>query len=220
MTATAQLLTRQRELLRTRSRREAAPRSTRRATRCSALFASARARSRRRSRRSARSRPSAGRSDAEVRVRMGLHTGEAALGRDGYVGIAVHRGRRVCEAAHGGQILVSSATHAIIAADPPEGIGFREVGEVRLAGFEQPERLFQVVADGLAGGVRGAAGGAAVARRAAGSARTCGGAGRGRRGDRRRPKRRGEAGRDRGPGGNREDVAARRGARARGRVRA
>jgi class 3 adenylate cyclase/DNA-binding CsgD family transcriptional regulator len=87
--------------------------------------------------------------EAEVRVRMGLHTGEATLGRDGYVGIAVHRGRRVCEAAHGGQILVSSATHAIVAADRPDGIAFKEVGEARLAGFEQPERLFQVVADGL-----------------------------------------------------------------------
>ena len=80
---------------------------------------------------------------------MGLHTGEATRGRDGYVGIAVHRGRRVCEAAHGGQILVSSATHAIVASDPPDGIALREVGEARLAGFEQPERLFQVVADGL-----------------------------------------------------------------------
>ena len=86
---------------------------------------------------------------AEVRVRMGLHTGEATVGRDGYVGIAVHRARRVCDAAHGGQIFVSSATQAIVAADPPDGIGFRDVGEVRLAGFEQPERLFQVVADGL-----------------------------------------------------------------------
>jgi len=87
--------------------------------------------------------------DAEVRVRMGLHTGEATVGESGYVGIAVHRGRRVCEAAHGGQVLVSSATHAVIAADPPDGIGFKEVGEVRLAGFEQAERLFQVNAEGL-----------------------------------------------------------------------
>jgi class 3 adenylate cyclase/DNA-binding CsgD family transcriptional regulator len=87
--------------------------------------------------------------DAEVRVRMGLHTGEATLGRDGYVGIAVHRGRRVCEAAHGGQILVSSTTHGIVGADPPDGVGFKDTGEVRLAGFEQPERLLQVVADGL-----------------------------------------------------------------------
>lgn len=87
--------------------------------------------------------------DAEVRVRMGLHTGEATLDRGGYVGIAVHRGRRVCDAAHGGQVLVSSATHAVVAADPPDGIGFSDVGEVRLAGFEQPERLQQVAADGL-----------------------------------------------------------------------
>jgi class 3 adenylate cyclase/DNA-binding CsgD family transcriptional regulator len=87
--------------------------------------------------------------EAEVRVRMGLHTGEATLGRDGYVGIAVHRGRRVCEAGHGGQVLVSSATYAIVSADLPDGIAFREIGEVRLAGFEQPERLFQVVAEGL-----------------------------------------------------------------------
>jgi class 3 adenylate cyclase len=74
--------------------------------------------------------------DAEVRVRMGLHTGEATLGGDGYVGIAVHRGRRVCEAAHGGQILVSSTTHGIVGADPPDGVGFKDIGEVRLAGFE------------------------------------------------------------------------------------
>src|SRR5581483_10361553 len=40
-------------------------------------------------------------------------------------------------------------TQAIVAADPPHGIGFRAVGEVRLAGFEQPEPLFQLVADGL-----------------------------------------------------------------------
>ena len=87
--------------------------------------------------------------DGDVRVRMGLHTGEATLGRNGYLGIALHRGRRVCEAAYGGQILVSSATHAVVAAEPPEGLEFKEVGEVRLAGFEQPERLFQVVAEGL-----------------------------------------------------------------------
>jgi class 3 adenylate cyclase/DNA-binding CsgD family transcriptional regulator len=85
----------------------------------------------------------------EPRVRIGLHTGEATVGDGGYVGIAVHRGRRVCEAAHGGQILISSATHAILAADAPAGIGFKDVGEARLAGFEQPERLTQIVADGL-----------------------------------------------------------------------
>jgi len=86
----------------------------------------------------------------ELRVRMGLHTGEATLAGDDYVGIAVHRGRRVCEAAHGGQVLISEATRAILAPDLAAGVGLRDLGEVRLAGFDEPERLFQVVADGLA----------------------------------------------------------------------
>jgi class 3 adenylate cyclase/DNA-binding CsgD family transcriptional regulator len=86
---------------------------------------------------------------AEVRVRMGLHTGEATPTEQGYVGIAVHRGRRVCEAAHGGQIVLSSAAHAIIAGEAPDGVRLRDLGEVRLAGFEEPERLFQVAAEDL-----------------------------------------------------------------------
>ncbi len=85
----------------------------------------------------------------ELRVRIGIHTGEAGVAEQGYVGLAVHRGRRVCDACHGGQILVSSATHAIVAADPPQGVQFDDVGEVRLPGFDEPERLFQIVADGL-----------------------------------------------------------------------
>ena len=86
---------------------------------------------------------------AGLRIRIGLHTGEASLAKQGYVGIAVHRGRRVCEACHGGQIAMSSATQAIVAAEPREGVRLRDLGEVRLAGFDEPERLFQVVADGL-----------------------------------------------------------------------
>lgn len=82
-------------------------------------------------------------------VRAGLHTGEAALGATGYVGISVHRGRRVCDAAHGGQIVISSATRAVIGTEAPAGVTFRDLGEVRLAGFDEPERLFQVLAEGL-----------------------------------------------------------------------
>jgi len=89
---------------------------------------------------------------ADLRVRMGLHTGEAALTGERYVGIAVHRGRRVCEAAHGGQVLVSSATRTVLGSELPAGIELRDVGEVRLAGFDEPERLYQVAADGLADG--------------------------------------------------------------------
>ena len=87
--------------------------------------------------------------DAELRVRMGLHTGEARLAHHGYVGIAVHRARRVCEVGHGGQMVVSSATHAIVAAEPPRDLRLQDLGEVRLPGFDEPERLFQIVADGL-----------------------------------------------------------------------
>ena len=52
--------------------------------------------------------------DAEVRVRMGLHTAEPHVADDGYVGIGVHRAARICDAARGGQILVSNATAGII----------------------------------------------------------------------------------------------------------
>jgi len=82
-------------------------------------------------------------------VRVGLHTGEATLSDTGYVGISVHRGRRVCDAAHGGQIVISSATRAVIGTEAPAGVTFRDLGEVRLAGFEEPERLFQALAEGL-----------------------------------------------------------------------
>lgn len=89
---------------------------------------------------------------ARLLVRFGMHTGEAALGSSGYVGISVHRGRRVCDAAHGGQIIVSSATRAVIGTEAPPGVTFRDLGEVRLPGFDEPERLFQVLAEGLSEG--------------------------------------------------------------------
>ena len=87
--------------------------------------------------------------DVELRVRIGLHTGEAALAGDVYVGIALHRGRRVVDAAHGGQIFLSSATRTVLGSELPAGVSLRDLGEVRLAGFDEPERLFQVVAENL-----------------------------------------------------------------------
>ncbi|HSC74325.1 MAG TPA: AAA family ATPase [Gaiellaceae bacterium] len=87
--------------------------------------------------------------DAELRVRMGLHTGEASVAEQSYVGIAVHRARRVCDAAHGGQVLLSSATRTVIGTELAAGVRLSDLGEVRLAGFDEPERLFQVVAEGL-----------------------------------------------------------------------
>jgi predicted ATPase/class 3 adenylate cyclase len=83
---------------------------------------------------------------AEVRVRIGIHTGEPKSGEIGYVGLDVHRAARIGAAGHGGQVLVSRTTHDLIAGDPPDGISLRDLGEHRLKDMPGPEHLFQVVA--------------------------------------------------------------------------
>jgi predicted ATPase/class 3 adenylate cyclase len=86
---------------------------------------------------------------AEVRVRMGLHTGEGILGGDNYVGVDLHRASRIAAAGHGGQVVVSEATRALVEPAPPEGVTFRDLGEHRLRDLPRPERLAQAVAEGL-----------------------------------------------------------------------
>jgi predicted ATPase/class 3 adenylate cyclase len=85
-----------------------------------------------------------------VRVRMGLHTGEGALGGDDYAGIDVHRAARIADAAHGGQVLVSDATRGLVQHDLPDGASLRDLGEHHLRGLPDPERLHQLAGDGLA----------------------------------------------------------------------
>jgi class 3 adenylate cyclase/streptogramin lyase len=87
---------------------------------------------------------------AELRVRMGVHTGEPAVGRGRYFGLGVHRAARIMATAHGGQVLVSQATRELIVDDPPTGAILVDLGEHQLPDFQQPERLYQVAADGLA----------------------------------------------------------------------
>jgi class 3 adenylate cyclase len=87
--------------------------------------------------------------DAEVKVRMGLHTGEPTLGDEGYVGLDVVRGARIAAAAHGGQILVSETTRALLPSELPDGARVVELGEHSLKDLDRPERLFQLVAPGL-----------------------------------------------------------------------
>ena len=84
-----------------------------------------------------------------VRVRIGLHTGEPLSAETGYVGIDVHRAARICETAHGGQILISSATRELIEDDLPEGISLRDLGEHRLRDLARPQHLFQVAAQDM-----------------------------------------------------------------------
>jgi class 3 adenylate cyclase len=81
-----------------------------------------------------------------VRVRIGLHTGRPSLTETGYVGIAVHTAARVCNAGHGGQILVSAASRDALVRGLRDGITFRALGAYRLAGLPDPEPLAQVVA--------------------------------------------------------------------------
>ena len=85
----------------------------------------------------------------EVRVRMGLHTGEPALTGEGYVGIDLHRAARICSAGNGGQVLLSRATRELLDEDLPDGSMLRDLGEHRLRGLTQPQRIYQLVAPGL-----------------------------------------------------------------------
>jgi len=82
---------------------------------------------------------------ADVRVRMGVHTGEAQLRTDGYVGLDVHRAARICSAGHGGQVLISSSTRELVADELPADVALRDLGEHRLKDLDRPEHLFQLV---------------------------------------------------------------------------
>ena len=85
----------------------------------------------------------------DVRVRMGLDTGEITLGEEGYVGYALHRGARICDAGHGGQVLLSNTTRDLVEHDLPSHTRVRPLGQLQLAGLERPEALFQLVIAGL-----------------------------------------------------------------------
>jgi predicted ATPase len=80
-----------------------------------------------------------------VRVRIGVHTGEPALTEEGYVGLDVHRGARICAAAHGGQIVVSTTTSELL----DGSVNLRDLGPHRLKDLSEPQRLYQVLAEGL-----------------------------------------------------------------------
>jgi predicted ATPase/class 3 adenylate cyclase len=89
-------------------------------------------------------------SDAPVRVRMGMHTGEGTAGGDDYVGLDVHRAARIASAAHGGQVLVSAATAELVGSLLPDGLRLHDLGKHRLKDLARPERIYQLRIDGLA----------------------------------------------------------------------
>ncbi|HEY7017452.1 MAG TPA: adenylate/guanylate cyclase domain-containing protein [Gaiellaceae bacterium] len=80
---------------------------------------------------------------ADVRVRMGLHTGEPTVGAEGYVGLDVVRAARICSAGHGGQILVSETTRALVGNELPDGVSVRDLGRQNLKDI-QHEHVFEL----------------------------------------------------------------------------
>lgn len=83
-----------------------------------------------------------------VRVRIGMHTGEAPLVGEEYIGLDVHHAARVAASAHGGQIVISEATRGLVEGSLPDGLSVRDLGMHRLKDLSRPERLFQLVIDG------------------------------------------------------------------------
>jgi class 3 adenylate cyclase len=79
----------------------------------------------------------------DVKVRMGLHTGEPTVGEEGYLGMDVVRAARICAAGHGGQILLSETTRALLGNNVPDGTEIRDLGEANLKDV-QHERIFQL----------------------------------------------------------------------------
>jgi predicted ATPase len=75
----------------------------------------------------------------ELPVRMGVHTGTPLLTEEGYVGPDVHRAARIAAAGHGGQVLVSAATAALVDCDD-----LRDLGDHRLKDLSAPERIYQL----------------------------------------------------------------------------
>ena len=86
----------------------------------------------------------------QLRIRIGVHTGQAAVDSGRYVGLAVHRTARISAAGHGGQVLVSQTTVNLLEDEEDlPGVQLRDLGSQRLKDFDRPVTLYQAVAAGL-----------------------------------------------------------------------
>lgn len=83
----------------------------------------------------------------EVRVRMGIHTGEPHIGDEGYLGMDVVRAARISAAGHGGQILISETTRALVGNQLPEGVDVHDLGRQDLKDV-QHEHIYELTVDG------------------------------------------------------------------------
>jgi class 3 adenylate cyclase/ActR/RegA family two-component response regulator len=83
--------------------------------------------------------------EEQVRVRIGMHTGEAIFADSDYLGLEVHKAARICFAGHGSQVLLSASTADLL----PQELATRELGEYWLRGLPEPQRIFQLEVPGL-----------------------------------------------------------------------
>ena len=84
-----------------------------------------------------------------IRVRMGVHTGEAEQTIVGPVGLDVHRAARIAAVAHGGQVLLSETAATLVRGWLPDGTALTDLGVHRLKDLGRPERLFQLAGRGM-----------------------------------------------------------------------
>src|SRR5215210_1732139 len=85
----------------------------------------------------------------DVAVRIGVHSGEAAVTETGYVGADVHRAARICAAGHGGQIVLSQATRELVERQLPDELALRDLGAHRLKDLTRPQDLHQLLVVGV-----------------------------------------------------------------------
>jgi class 3 adenylate cyclase len=83
----------------------------------------------------------------DVSVRMGVHTGEPHVGEEGYLGLDVVRAARISAAGHGGQILISETTRALLGNQLPEGVAVHDLGQQHLKDV-QHEHIYELSIDG------------------------------------------------------------------------
>ena len=84
-----------------------------------------------------------------VRVRMGIHSGEATQTAAGLAGLEVHRAARIAAVAHGGQVTVSAAAAGLLRDALPADVWLKDLGLHRLKDMGRPGRIFQLQAEGL-----------------------------------------------------------------------
>jgi class 3 adenylate cyclase len=84
-----------------------------------------------------------------VRVRMGLHTGEPAVGAEGYLGVDVVRAARLAASGRGGHVLLSETTRALLGSSLPDGVSVHALGERHLKDLDEPERIYELAIEGV-----------------------------------------------------------------------